>query len=149
MMGKLPKHVIKTPPPAATTTTTNTSSTPPKRIVFCEILFFLAADPKYLALLQKAEKVDMPYFDGLHLLTIKGKTKDGLPIVLIAEERIRKDDIDQVLLYIVRKLDKFVEQDYAMIWCINNTPNAHRPTLQWLLNTYRSIDYKYVKLSCC
>jgi len=50
-----------------------------------------------------------------------------------------------VLLYIVKKMDKIVEKDYVMIWCVNNTSNQNRPGFNWLLNVYRSLSRKYKK----
>jgi Rho GTPase-activating protein 1 len=102
-------------------------------------------DKKYLELLEKAQHVKDIDLEAMNILTLRGTDKDGRPIVVFTEERVRKEDLDRVILYVVKKLDKVVERDYVMIWCVNNSANQQRPGFQWLLNFYRSLSRKYKK----
>ena len=96
----------------------------------------------YLELLERALAVKDVDLEALNILTIKGADRDGRPIVVFSEERVKKDDLDRVLLYIIKKLDKVVEKDYVMIWCVNNSSSQSRPGFQWFLNVYRSLSRK-------
>jgi hypothetical protein len=102
-------------------------------------------DKAYLKLLEKARTGDYQDLEAMQILTVRGKDNDGRPIVIFTEERVRKEDLERAIHYIVLKLDKIVEQDYVMIWCVNNSSNQQRPGFSWLLNVYRSLARKYKK----
>lgn len=100
---------------------------------------------RYKHLLEKAMAINDVDLEAMNILTIRGTDKDGRPIVVFTEERVKKEDLERVLLYIVKKLDRVVEKDYVMIWCVNNSSNQNRPGFNWLLNVYRSLSRKYKK----
>jgi Rho GTPase-activating protein 1 len=105
----------------------------------------LVDDKAYQKLLEKAKTGEYQDLEAMQILTVRGKDNDGRPIVVLTEERIRKEDLERVILFIILKLDKVVEQDYVMIWCVNNSANQQRPGFSWLLNVYRSLARKYKK----
>jgi Rho GTPase-activating protein 1 len=100
---------------------------------------------RYKRLLEKAQTIDDRDLEAMNILTIRGTDKEGRPIVVFTEEHVRKEDLDRVLYYIVKKLDKVVEKNYVMIWCVNNSSSQNRPGFNWLLNVYRSLSRKYKK----
>jgi Rho GTPase-activating protein 1 len=99
----------------------------------------------YLKLLEKAKTLEYQDLEAMRILALHGTDREGRPIVCLTEERIRKEDLERVILYIIQKLDKIVEQDYVMIWCVNNSANQQRPGFSWILNVYRSLARKYKK----
>lgn len=99
----------------------------------------------YKQLLAQAQAIDDTDLEALNILTFRGHDREGRPIMVFTEERVKKEDLERVLLYIVKKMDNIVERDYVMIWCVNNSVTQSRPGFNWLLNVYRSLSRKYKK----
>jgi len=104
-----------------------------------------SSESKYRELLERAQREDLSDLERKNLLSIRGRDKQGRPIAVFTEQEIDKQDLDRVTLYLIRSLDKFVEQDYVLVYCINNQKNQKRPGFQWILSLYRTITRKYKK----
>lgn len=100
---------------------------------------------KYAELLERAQREDLSDLEKKNLLSIRGRDKQGRPVAVFTEHEIEKQDLDRVVLYLIRSLDKFVEQDYVLLYCINNEKNTNRPGVQWMLQLYKTITRKYKK----
>ncbi|KAG2393224.1 hypothetical protein C9374_009801 [Naegleria lovaniensis] len=100
---------------------------------------------RYLELLEKAKQEDVRDLEAMNVLTCRHTDPQGRPVVIFSEEKIRKEDLDRTLLYMIAKLDKVVENDYVMIWCVSNSTSQARPGFSWMLNVYRTITRKYKK----
>lgn len=47
--------------------------------------------------------------------------------------------------YLMYTLDKFVEQDYSLVYFHYGLTSKNKPTLSWLWQAYRAFDRKYKK----
>lgn len=54
-------------------------------------------------------------------------------------------DHQRLLLYIKHTLDKYVEQDYVLVYFHHGLHRGNKPKLSWLLQAYREFDRKYKK----
>lgn len=107
-----------------------------------------ASEERYLALLEKAKETPTQDLDKQYIIKFCGKDKQGLPIAIFNEENIKKEDLERVLLYIVKTMDEFVNNDYTLVWCVSSTSQS-RPGLAWMFNVYKTLSRKYVVSSSC
>ncbi|CAG5126451.1 unnamed protein product, partial [Candidula unifasciata] len=54
-------------------------------------------------------------------------------------------DQQRLLQYIKHTLDKFVEQDYVLVYFHHGLNSGNKPKLSWLVQAYREFDRKYKK----
>ncbi|KAH9499036.1 Rho GTPase-activating protein 1 [Bulinus truncatus] len=54
-------------------------------------------------------------------------------------------DHGRLLQYIKHTLDKYVEQDYVLVYFHHGLNRSNKPKLSWLLQAYREFDRKYKK----
>ncbi|EFC50431.1 predicted protein, partial [Naegleria gruberi] len=100
---------------------------------------------KYLEMLEKAKQEDVRDLEAMNVISCRTCDTEGRPVIIFSEEKIKKEDLERTLLYMILKLDKFVERDYVMIWCVSNSTSQSRPGFSWMLNVYKTITRKYKK----
>jgi len=100
---------------------------------------------KYLELLEKAKREDVRDLEAMNVITCRTTDSFGRPIIIFSEEKVKKEDLERTLLYMIAKVDKIVENDYIMVWCVSNSTSQARPGFSWMLNVYRTITRKYKK----
>eukprot|EP00761_Pharyngomonas_kirbyi_P003604 gb/GECH01003608.1/.p1 GENE.gb/GECH01003608.1/~~gb/GECH01003608.1/.p1 ORF type:complete len:753 (+),score=183.31 gb/GECH01003608.1/:1-2259(+) len=101
---------------------------------------------KYQALLRKAKYENLSDIEERNIINIIGQDKQGRKVCLFVESRLPpKQDLNRVLLYIVRKMDQLVDNPYVVVYCVNNNSNVQRPQFSWLRDVYRRLTRKYKK----
>eukprot|EP00817_Percolomonadidae_sp_ATCC50343_P000358 CAMPEP_0117423582 /NCGR_PEP_ID=MMETSP0758-20121206/4161_1 /TAXON_ID=63605 /ORGANISM="Percolomonas cosmopolitus, Strain AE-1 (ATCC 50343)" /LENGTH=910 /DNA_ID=CAMNT_0005206825 /DNA_START=207 /DNA_END=2939 /DNA_ORIENTATION=- len=100
---------------------------------------------KYEALLKRAKNEDLSEIEKLNPLTFGGEDAAGRPIVILTTVPMTSDLSEKMVFYIIRSLDKVVDQDYSLIVCIDNeTANAGIKN-SFAKMIYSSISRKYKK----
>lgn len=99
-------------------------------------------EAKYRALLEKAKQTNLDNVERANILTFHGTDKQGNPVAVLVEANIGKIDLEKVFLYMIKKLDPFVEKQYCLVWCVDNSARASRPSLAWVVSIYNSITRK-------
>eukprot|EP01027_Heterolobosea_sp_BB2_P016239 GEZU01023132.1.p1 GENE.GEZU01023132.1~~GEZU01023132.1.p1 ORF type:complete len:597 (-),score=205.12 GEZU01023132.1:12-1802(-) len=103
---------------------------------------------RYKQLLEKALSTDLSDIESKNIITQTGKDKEGRPVMLFIESRLptqSREDLERVLLYVIKKFDKVTEGEYVVVYCVNQAPNVKRPEFSWLAQLYRTFTRKYKK----
>ncbi|PSN29348.1 Rho GTPase-activating protein 8 [Blattella germanica] len=60
------------------------------------------------------------------------------------EKRHYEETLDHIV-YLMYTLDKFVEEDYSLVYFHYGLTSKNKPPLSWLWQAYRAFDRKYKK----
>jgi hypothetical protein len=105
----------------------------------------LATPPTtYEKTLSKAKLTDTSSVLKANLITFPGKTKTGLRIACFTEIALNELDLNLVFLHIIKVLDSFVKENYAIVWCVDNSNKVKKPGLSWMLSCYKSMSREFV-----
>lgn len=103
-------------------------------------------EPKYEALLKKALETDTSDLEYMNILTVRGPDSEGRPVIVFTEASItQKKDLDRVLLFVIKKLDPIVNNEYSVVYCVNNSAGGIKPGFSWMWNAYLALSRKYKK----
>lgn len=82
------------------------------------------------------------------IVDVKGDDSVGRKIIVLYACRLPPvKDIDHGLLlqYLMHTLQKFVEQDYSLVYFHHGLCSKNKPSVSWLWQAYRAIDRNYKK----
>ena len=100
----------------------------------------------YNELIKSSKNKNFENIEQTNLLTLDiGKDCRGRPIAVINEESLQNLDLDEVVLYLITKLDKFVDNDYCLVYCVDKKNTTSRPSFSWFLKIYKTFSRKYKK----
>jgi hypothetical protein len=94
----------------------------------------------YEKTLSKAKLTDTSSVLKANLITFPGKTKTGLRIACFTEIALNELDLNLVFLHIIKVLDSFVKENYAIVWCVDNSNKVKKPGFAWMLSCYKSMS---------
>ncbi|KAM3968662.1 LOW QUALITY PROTEIN: rho GTPase activating protein at 68F [Aphomia sociella] len=86
--------------------------------------------------------------NGTGLVEVVGDDEIGRRIIVVSACRLppSKDlHPDKLLKYLMFTLDKYVEQDYSVVYLHCGLTSKNKPPLSWLWKAYRAFDRKYKK----
>lgn len=86
--------------------------------------------------------------NGTGVVEIVGDDEVGRRIIVVSACRLppSKDlHPDKLLRYLMFTLDKYVEQDYSLVYFHYGLSSKNKPPLSWLWKAYKAFDRKYKK----
>ncbi|ELR18936.1 RhoGAP domain containing protein [Acanthamoeba castellanii str. Neff] len=100
----------------------------------------------YQKLRELALKEDFDDLEKRQALYKAGRDKLGRQVVVFTLYNLgEKVDFERLLLYIIKVMDKLVEEEYALVFCQTHMTTAHRPPFTWLRKAYGMFQRKYKK----
>eukprot|EP00762_Andalucia_godoyi_P007881 ANDGO_01286.mRNA.1 Rho GTPase-activating protein gacY len=105
------------------------------------------ADDAYLALLRKSYTVNLSDIEEMRFLQRRGTDDQGRPVMLFIAEnlKVHHADMDRVLMYVIREMDRFVECEYALVYCHTNFHSENKPEFSFMRRVYQLFNRKYKK----
>lgn len=102
---------------------------------------------KYERLLRKARLEDLRSIANLRCLYQSGEDKFGRPVIVFIGQRFKafQLDLEKAVLYLIHTLDSIVQKDYVVVYFHTLTGGDHHPSLAFIREVYRCLDYKYKK----
>jgi len=99
----------------------------------------------YLNYLYKAQGMDLSDIARLNVIYESGKDSYGRPIVVMVGSRLpmQRAHLDRVFLYMIRTLDRIVENPYVVVYLHTNMEDKDTPEFTWMKQVYNIMDYKY------
>jgi len=99
----------------------------------------------YLNYLYKAQGTDLSDIARLNVIYESGKDSSGRPVVVIVGSRLpmQRTHLDRVFLYMIRTLDRIVENPYVVVYLHSNMEDKETPEFSWMKQVYNIMDYKY------
>ncbi|XP_028397348.1 rho GTPase-activating protein 8-like isoform X2 [Dendronephthya gigantea] len=91
---------------------------------------------------------DFSDIDRHNILSIGGDDKNArIAIVFSASKLPPKNEIDHQKLfrYMQYTLDKYVENDYSVVYFHHGLNSKNKPSISWLVQVYHALDRKYKK----
>ncbi|XP_015378942.1 PREDICTED: rho GTPase-activating protein 1 [Diuraphis noxia] len=82
------------------------------------------------------------------VVDVVGDDAVGRKIIVVSACKLpsnKEVDHPRLLRYLMYTLDKFVEQDYSLVYFHYGLTSKNKPTLSWLWQAYRAFDRKYKK----
>lgn len=82
------------------------------------------------------------------LVEVVGDDEVGRRIIVVSACRLppsKEFDPDNLLRYLMFTLDKYVEQDYSVVYFHCGLTSNNKPPLSWLWKAYKAFDRKYKK----
>lgn len=82
------------------------------------------------------------------IVEVVGDDTAGRRVIVVSACRLPSNkelDHGRLLRYLMYTLDKFVEQDYSLVYFHYGLTSKNKPTLSWLWQAYRAFDRKYKK----
>ncbi|XP_055887763.1 rho GTPase-activating protein 1-like isoform X3 [Biomphalaria glabrata] len=82
------------------------------------------------------------------IVEVAGDDLYGRKIIVISACKLPSNkglDHARLLQYIKHTLDKYVEQDYVLVYFHHGLNKSNKPKLSWLMQAYREFDRKYKK----
>jgi len=99
----------------------------------------------YMNHLFKAQGMDLSDIARLNVIYEAGKDPSGRPIVMIVGNRLplQRSLLDRVFLYMIRVMDRIVENSYVVVYVHTNMESRDTPEFGWMKQIYNIMDYKY------
>ncbi|XP_050431991.1 rho GTPase-activating protein 1 isoform X3 [Adelges cooleyi] len=82
------------------------------------------------------------------VVDVVGDDAVGRKIIVVSACKLpsnKEVDHPKLLRYLMYTLDKFVEQDYSLVYFHHGLTSKNKPTISWLWQAYRAFDRKYKK----
>lgn len=82
------------------------------------------------------------------IVEVVGDDTAGRRVIVVSACRLPSNkelDHGRLLRYLMYTLDRFVEQDYSLVYFHYGLTSKNKPTLSWLWQAYRAFDRKYKK----
>eukprot|EP01028_Stygiella_incarcerata_P005102 TRINITY_DN2186_c1_g1_i1.p1 TRINITY_DN2186_c1_g1~~TRINITY_DN2186_c1_g1_i1.p1 ORF type:complete len:845 (+),score=214.23 TRINITY_DN2186_c1_g1_i1:131-2665(+) len=102
---------------------------------------------RYDELMRKSRTVDFTEIREFGILKRGGVDKQQRKIMMVFGSRIpaKTIDLEHLLMFLIRELDHFVEDDYVIIYFHSNFHAKNRPEFRWLREVYAMFNRKYKK----
>jgi len=99
----------------------------------------------YFRLLRQAQTIDLSDIARLQIIYQSGVDSQGRPIVIFIGSRLpeKRAHLDRVFLYIIKMMDKIVDNDYVVVYIHTFMENKSKPEFNWLEQIYNQIDIRY------
>jgi len=99
----------------------------------------------YMNFLFKAQGLDLSDIARLNVIYESGKDISGRPVVVIVGSRLpmQRANLDRVFLYMIRTMDRIVENSYVVVYLHTNMEERDTPEFSWMKQVYNIMDYKY------
>lgn len=85
---------------------------------------------------------------NLGIIDLVGDDKAGRPVIVVYALRLPNNkmfDHEKFLRYLIHTLDRFVEQDYTIVYFHYGLKSHNKPPIRWLIRAYKILDRKYKK----
>ncbi|XP_026333011.1 rho GTPase-activating protein 1 isoform X3 [Hyposmocoma kahamanoa] len=85
---------------------------------------------------------------GTGLVEVVGDDEVGRRIIVVSACRLppnKELHQDKLLRYLIFTLDKYVEQDYSLVYFHHGLSSKNKPAITWLWKAYKAFDRKYKK----
>lgn len=108
----------------------------------------LASAPEVYAEITSSQDESFEELTGTGLVEVVGDDEVGRRIIVVSACRLppSKDlQPDKLLRYLMFTLDKYVEQDYSVVYFHCGLTSKNKPPLSWLWRAYKAFDRKYKK----
>ncbi|XP_021186766.1 rho GTPase-activating protein 1 [Helicoverpa armigera] len=108
----------------------------------------LATAPEVYAEISSSAEDCFAELNGTGLVEVVGDDEVGRRIIVVSACRLppSKDlHPDKLLRYLMFTLDKYVEQDYSVVYLHCGLTSKNKPPLSWLWKAYKAFDRKYKK----
>ncbi|CAB3248473.1 unnamed protein product [Arctia plantaginis] len=108
----------------------------------------LARAPEVYAEIASSLDESFAELNGTGLIEVVGDDEVGRRIIVVSACRLppSKDlHPDKLLTYLMFTLDKYVEQDYSVVYFHCGLTSKNKPPLSWLWRAYKAFDRKYKK----
>uniref|UniRef100_A0A1B6HD14 Rho-GAP domain-containing protein n=2 Tax=Homalodisca liturata TaxID=320908 RepID=A0A1B6HD14_9HEMI len=82
------------------------------------------------------------------IVEVVGDDTAGRRVIVVSACRLpgnKELDHQRLLRYLMYTLDKFVEQDYSLVYFHHGLTSKNKPTISWLWQAYCAFDRKYKK----
>lgn len=82
------------------------------------------------------------------IVEVAGDDPYGRKVIIVSACKLPSNkviDHQRLLKYLMFTLDKYVEQDYSLVYLHYGLNSRNKPTLTWLWQAYRAFDRKYKK----
>ncbi|XP_053623978.1 rho GTPase-activating protein 1-like [Plodia interpunctella] len=106
------------------------------------------APESYAEIAQSSLEDSFAELNGTGLVDVVGDDEIGRRIIVVSACRLppSKDlHPDRLLRYLMFTLDKYVEQDYSLVYFHCGLSSKNKPPLSWLWKAYKAFDRKYKK----
>jgi len=89
--------------------------------------------------------LDLSDIARLNVIYESGKDISGRPVVVIVGSRLpmQRANLDRVFLYMIRTMDRIVENSYVVVYLHTNMEERDTPEFSWMKQVYNIMDYKY------
>eukprot|EP01118_Nematostelium_gracile_P016965 TRINITY_DN7122_c0_g1_i2.p1 TRINITY_DN7122_c0_g1~~TRINITY_DN7122_c0_g1_i2.p1 ORF type:complete len:178 (-),score=42.94 TRINITY_DN7122_c0_g1_i2:972-1505(-) len=92
-------------------------------------------EEEYNRLLEVAKRREFPELEKLDFLSLLGKDTAGRPAVMLVSAHlpVKSIDLDDLLLFVIKKMDHIVNNEYAAVIVQSGSSSANRPTFAWMI----------------
>ena len=105
------------------------------------------AERRYQNYLRRAGEEDLTDLDKYNFLYTSGVDQMGRDVVIFVANRFpaETEDLDRLMLYMIKKLDPIVANDYTLLYFHTNILSGNKPPLSWLRQAYDIFSRNYKK----
>ncbi|VDP20749.1 unnamed protein product [Soboliphyme baturini] len=82
------------------------------------------------------------------VVDLAGDDRAGRPVIVVYAYRLPSNlifDYEKFLRYLTYTFDRFVDQDYTIIYFHHGLHSFNKPSIRWLIRAYHLLDRKYKK----
>ncbi|KAK9881620.1 hypothetical protein WA026_016490 [Henosepilachna vigintioctopunctata] len=82
------------------------------------------------------------------IVDVKGDDSVGRKIIVVYACKlppVKETNHSLLLSYLISTLDKYVEQDYSLVYFHYGLTSKNKPSLSWIVQAYKAFDRKYKK----
>jgi hypothetical protein len=100
---------------------------------------------RYETYLRQARNSDLSDIAALNLIYTSGTDLQGRQVLMVLGSHLPAEtvDLERVLLYIIRVMDRLVNRPYVLIYIHSEFSSENRPELSWLREMFDIFDRKY------
>lgn len=123
----------------------------PKLMCFFFVLLSTADDLAALDETELADEEDYHDIARLGIVEVVGDDSAGRKIIVVSACKLPPTGKEalfshaKLLRYLTHTLDRFVEQDYSLVYFHHGLTSKNKPPLSWLWQAYKAFDRKYKK----
>lgn len=97
-----------------------------------------------------ADEEDYHDISRLGIVEVVGDDSAGRKVIVVSACKLPTSGREvfnhaKLLRYLTHTLDKFVEQDYSLVYFHHGLTSKNKPSLSWLWQAYKAFDRKYKK----
>ncbi|XP_054278809.1 rho GTPase-activating protein 8-like [Macrosteles quadrilineatus] len=97
---------------------------------------------------EEEEEEDFSDVSMYGIVEVMGDDTAGRRVIVVSACRLPSNkelDHQRLLRYLMYTLDKFVEQDYSLVYFHHGLTSKNKPTISWMWQAYCAFDRKYKK----